>query len=381
MSCEIIKITDKKGIKKFIKAQWRFYEGNKNFVPPIIAEDMKLFDKNKNPLWEHADYQLFLAEKNGEIVGRIAAIENKRHNQIHNDRVGFFGFFECINDQNVANQLFETCQQWLINRNLNIMRGPANPTFNDVVGFLLEGFDSPPITLSPYSPEYYLTLCENAGFRKAKDLYAYKLLNENFRSEKLLRMLDIVKKRTNAKTRELDFKNKIQLAKDVKALKHIYNSAWQPNWGFVKMTDKEFDALVKQLIPVAEPKYTFMLEIADVNNESKPIGFALGLPDINQALIYNKRGGLLGAGFHLLTKKKKIDSFRIIVLGVLPEYQKTGVDILLYHKFGEAADELGIKYGDASWILEDNEMMNRALTNTVNGKIYKKFRIYEKEIF
>ena len=374
-SCEIIPISDKKGIKHFIKSQWLFYKGNKYFVPPIIAEDMKLFDKNKNPLWEHADYQLFLAERNGEIVGRIAAIENKLHNEIHKDKVGFFGFFECVNDQNVANELFETCKNWLLARNLNIMRGPANPTFNDIIGLLLEGFDSPPVTLSPYTPEYYLTLCENAGFCKAKDLYAYKLLKHNFRSEKFLRMLDVVKQRTNATVRELDFKNKVQLAKDVQSLKHIYNSAWQPNWGFVKMTDKEFDALVQQLIPVAEPKLTFIMEI-----ENNPVGFALGLPNINQALIYNKSGSMLGAGYYLLTKKKKIDSFRIIVLGVLPEYQRTGVDILLYNKFGESCDELGINYGDASWILEDNEMMNRALTNTVNGQIYKKFRIYEKLI-
>ena len=375
MSCEIIPITDKKGLKCFIKSQWLFYKGDKNFVPPMIAEDMKLFDRNKNPLWEHADYQLFLAKRNGEIVGRIAAVENKLHNEIHQDKVGFFGFFECVNEQEVANKLFDACQKWLLARNLNIMRGPANPTFNDVIGLLLEGFDSPPVTLSPYTPKYYLTLCEGAGFCKAKDLYAYKMREENFRSEKLLRMFDVVKQRTNATIRELDFKNKVQLAKDVRALKQIYNAAWQPNWGFVKMTDKEFDALVQQLVPVAEPKLTFIVQIDD-----KPIGFALGLPDINQALIYNKSGSTLGAVYHLLTKKKKIDSFRIIVLGVLPEYQRTGVDILLYHKFGESANELGIHYGDASWILEDNEMMNRALTGTVNGQIYKKFRIYEKSI-
>jgi GNAT superfamily N-acetyltransferase len=388
--CEIIEVKDKKDLKIFIKSQWLFYKNNKNFVPPIIAEEVKLFDKKNNPFYEHADYQLFLAKKDGEIVGRIAAIENKMHNEIHKDKVGFFGFFECIDDQNVANSLFDACKNWLLKKNLNIMRGPANPSFNDTVGLLVKGFDDAPITLSPYTPEYYLKLCENYDFKKAKDLYAYKMKEESFRSEKMSRLLEIVKKRTNGTIRNIDFKDKKQLAKDVVSMKNIYNTAWQPNWGFVKMTEKEFDSLVKQLIPVAEPKLTLMLEIDDIKNnnpeannsenDKKVVGFALGLPDINQSLIHNKTGSLLGAGFHLWTKKKEINRFRIIVLGVLPEFQKTGIDILLYNEFGKVAAELGVEYGDASWILEDNEMMNKALSQTINGEIYKIFRIYEKQI-
>jgi len=369
---EIRKIKTKSDIKQFVKIQKLFYKGNPNFVPPIISEEMKNFDKEKNPLYEHADYQLFIAEKDGKIVGRIAAIENKRHNEIHNDSVGFFGFFESINDQNVANELFNAAKKWLLDRGKNIMRGPTNPTFNDVIGFSVDAFDLPPVILSPYTNPYYLQLCENYGMKKAKDLFAYKLENHNYRSEKLIRYHNLIQQKTNAVLCEVDLKNKKQLAKDVKTLKELYNLAWEKNWGFVKMTDKEFDFLAESLVQVGKKELTLIVEVA-----GKPVGFALVLPDINQALIHNKSGTLLGAGWCLLTKKKKINVCRIIVLGVIPEYRHKGLEVLLYQRIGDAALKLGIPTGDASWILEDNEMMNRGLTQTMQAVLYKTFRIYE----
>ncbi|MCL2039497.1 MAG: hypothetical protein FWG85_03605 [Bacteroidetes bacterium] len=369
---KIKEVNTKKEIKQFIKIQKLFYKENPNFVHPIISEEMKNFDKGKNPLYKHADYQLFIAEKNGEIVGRIAAIENKRHNEIHNDSVGFFGFFESINDQNVANELFDAAKKWLLSRGKTIMRGPTNPTFNDVIGFSADAFDSPPVILSPYTNLYYLQLCENYGMKKAKDLFAYKLENHNYRSEKLNRYHNLIQQKTNAVLREVDLKNKNQLAKDVKILKELYNLAWEKNWGFVKMTDEEFDFLAESLVQVGKKELTLIVEIND-----KPVGFALVLPDINQALIHNKSGTLLGAGWCLLTKKKKINTCRIIVLGVIPEYRNKGLEVLLYYRIGDAALGLGIPTGDASWILEDNEMMIRGLTQTMNATRYKTFRIYE----
>ena len=371
----VTKLDGNAGIKKFIKSQWLFYENNPNFVPPIISEEMKNFDKIKNPLYEHADYQLFIAEKDGKIVGRIAAIENKMHNKIHNDNVGFFGFFVCIDDQNVANKLFDSAKEWLLERGKNCMRGPTNPTFNDVIGFSVDAFDVPPLILSPYSNQYYLKLCENYGLQKAKDLFAYKLENHNYRSEKLLRYHDIIQQRTQATVRSVSFKNKTQLAKDIFAMKKLYNTAWEKNWSFVKMTDKEFDFLASSLVQVGKEELTLIVEI-----KGKPVGFALVLPDINQALIHNKRGTLLGAGWCLFTKKKLINNCRIIVLGVIPEYRNYGLEVLLYYRIGDAALSLGIDKGDASWILEDNEMMIRGLTQTMNAQKYKTFRIYEMSI-
>ena len=376
MNYTIKPVKDKNNLLTFIKSQWLFYQNNPNFVPPLISERKELFDKEKNPLYQHADYQLFLAEDSqGNIVGRIGAIENKRHNLIHNDRVGFWGFFECINDQEVANMLFNTVAEWLKERNLNIMRGPVNPTFNDEIGMLMNAYDKPPVILMTYNPEYYPTLCDNYGFNKAKDLYAYILNYETFRSEKLLKLSGIIKERYKINIRSLEFKNKKQLKKDIEIFREIYNAAWQPNWGFVKMTNAEFNYLASQLVNFGIPETTLIAEL-----DGEPAGVALALPDMNQVLIHNKKGGLIGAGIQLLTKKKKIDLVRIIILGAKPEYQKTGIDTLLYYSIGENARKIGITKGEASWVLEDNEMMNRALKQTMHAELYKTYRIYDKNI-
>lgn len=375
MNFEIKPIGAKKDKMRFIKSQWNFYKNDPNWVPPIIADRVKLLDTVKNPFYKHSIIQLFIAESDGKIVGRIAAIINDNHNKTHNDKVGFFGFFECINNQEVANALFDTAGDWLKARGMTVMRGPENPSQNDEVGLLIDGFDMPPVLLMTYNPKYYIDLIDDSGFKKAKDLYAYNLKMEDYRSEKLIRMQNIIRKRYKVTIRDMNFKNKAQFTKDVKTLKEIYNNAWEPNWGFVKMTDAEFDFLAADLKPVAESTLTFIAEI-----DGKPAGFALALPDINQALIHNKKGSLLGAVWHLLTKKKKITWVRIIVLGVLKEYQKTGIDSVMYYEFFKRGSKMGITNGEASWILEDNEMMNKAATKTMNGELYKTYRLYEREL-
>ncbi len=368
-------IVDKKGLKKFIKCQWNFYKNDPNFVPPLIADRMKLLDKEKNPFFKHADMQCFLAEHEGKIVGRIAAITNGNHNKIHNDNIGFFGFFECINDQEVSNELFDTAAHWLREKGKDAMRGPVNPSQNDECGLLIDPFDQPPTVLMPYNPKYYMDLISNYGLQKAKDLYAYLLEYDDYRTPKLERIQDAIKKRYKTTIRNVNFKDKEQFRKDVETLKQIYNAAWEPNWGFVKMTDKEFDFLAEDLKQVAEPELAFIVE-----TDGEPAGFALGLPDINQLLIKNKKGGLLGAAWQLMTKKSKIDKFRIIVLGVIPEYQSKGLDSVMYYEFGERGPKLNMLKAEASWVLEDNEKMNRGLTVTINAKRYRYYRIYEKKI-
>ena len=375
MAISIKPARTKSEIRKFIKSQWKFYKNHDNWVPPVIADRMKLFDTEKNPFYNHAEIELFIAYRDDEIVGRIAAIENRRHNEIHNDKVGFFGFFECIDDQDVANELFESAAYWLKERDLDLMRGPANPSFNDEVGLLVKGFDYPQVVLLPYNPPYYENLVLGAGLYKAKDLYGYHLENHKFVSDKLKRMQKIIRERYNVTIREVNFKDTEQYEKDVETLKSIYNKAWEPNWGFVRMTDEEFDYLAADLKQFAEQSLTY---IAEVNG--KPAGFALGLPDINQVLKYNRNGSMLGAVWHLLTKRKKIDWLRIIVLGVMPEYQGKGIDSVMYWEMGKRGEKIGIYDGDASWVLEDNVMMNRGLTTIMYAEHYKTFRIYEKEI-
>ena len=360
-------------LMKFIKSQWNFYKGDKNFVPPIIMDRQKLLNTKKNPFFKHSKMQLFLAERDGAVVGRIGAIINDNHNETHDDTIGFFGFFECENNQQTANILFEAAHTWLKERGMTHVRGPVNPSLNDESGLLIDGFNLPPVILMTYNPKYYMQLIENTGYAKEKDLYAYLLENKTYMTDKMQRMVNVIRERNHITIREVNFKDKQQFNRNVKTLKEIYNAAWEKNWGFVKMTDEEFDFLAGDLKQIADPSYTLILEI-----KGQPVGFALALPDINQSLIHNKNGGILGAAWHLLTKKKKITLLRIIVLGVLPEYRRTGADAVMYYELGKRGLAKGITHGEASWILEDNQMMNRALTSTMNGSVYKTYRVYQK---
>jgi hypothetical protein len=375
MNFKILDVEGKSQKKRFVKSLWNFYKGDKNFVAPLISDRMKLIDTEKNPFYQHSEIKLWTAESNGEVIGRIAAITNENHNIQHKDNIGFFGFFECVNNQKVADALLDTAAQWLKSKGKSSMRGPVNPSMNDENAILIEGFDEPPRILMPYNPPYYSKLLENYGLEKAKDLLAYKLEHDKYVTDKMKRLQGLIKERHQVTIRNVNFKDKVQFKKDVDTLKDIYNRAWQPNWGFVKMTDAEFDFMAADLKPIANPKLTFIAEI-----KGEPAGFHLGLPDINQALIYNKGGSLPGAVWHLMTKKKAINIMRIIVLGVLPEFQRTGVDAVIYYESGERAHEEGMDIGEASWILEDNEMMNRGLTTTMSGVVYKKYRIFEKLI-
>lgn len=372
---KIIVVKTQSDLKRFIKSQFNFYKNDENFVPPLMMDRLKLLNKDKNPFFKHSKMELLMIEDNGKITGRIAAIINDNHNKTHNDKVGFFGFFECENNQETANILFDEASKYLKSNGMTEMRGPVNPSMNDESGLLIDGFDSPPVVLMTYNPKYYIDLIEGYGLSKIKDLYAYHLINEEYVSEKLERMQSIVRKRNSLTIRSMNFSNKKQFKQDVETLKYIYNNAWEPNWGFVKMTDEEFDFLANDLKTIADPDYALIAEI-----NGKPAGFALALPDINQCLIHNKNGSLLPGIWHLLTKKKKINLLRIIVLGILPQYQRTGADAVLYWELGTRGKPKGIEYGEASWILEDNEMMNKGLTTTMLGKVYKTYRIYQKEI-
>lgn len=362
-------------LNDFIKMVWPIYEHDPHWVPPIIADRKKLLSRTRNPFFKHSEMEMFLAKSGHKVVGRIAAIINRNHNQTHNDTVGFFGFFESIDDMEVAAALFAAAESWLGERGMTVMRGPVNPSLNDEAGLLVEGFDDPPQILMTYNPNYYSRLIESFGLRKVKDLYAYRLTRDGFLNPKLERVQRIVREREKLSIRSVNFKQKEAFQRDVRTLKEIYNQTWEPNWGFVKMTDEEFDFLAADLKQVAEPDLVLIVE-----RDGVPIGFALGLPDINQALIFNRTGGIIGAVIAFLFKKKKICRGRIIVLGVIPAYQRRGIDAVLYWEIGMRMTRgHGYVEGEASWVLEDNVMMNRA-AEMMNGEIYKRYRLYDKTV-
>jgi GNAT superfamily N-acetyltransferase len=376
MSFTIRQISSKADKLKFIRFLWDIYGNDPNWVPPVEMDRIKLINEEKNPFYKHADVAWFLAEDQGKIVGRIAAIINHNHNSFHNDKTGFFGFFESIDNSEVASKLFEAAEGFLRNKGMTEIAGPVNPSTNDEAGLLIEGYGRPPVLLMTYNPGYYANLIEQNSYEKSKDLYAWLLLTDTSRSDKLIRVTEAMRKRAGITIRTF---NKRDFTNEVKKIKNLYNSAWEKNWGFVPMTDEEFDFLAADLKQIYDPDFIFFAE-----KNGEPIGFALSLPDVNQAFAAGPRipRGMMNlpiALWNLITKKKAINTVRILVLGVTKEHRGRGIDAMFYRRTIEMAEAKGFKFGEASWILEDNDMMNRAC-EMMHGKKYKTYRIYKKAL-
>jgi GNAT superfamily N-acetyltransferase len=356
---------------RFIRLQWTMNAHQEHWVPPLLMERRMLMDKKRNPFFLHSDAEFFLAERDGVPVGRIAAVLNVNHNTEHSENIGFFGFFECADDPEIARALFAEAEKWLRAKKVVAVRGPASPSVNEEYGLLVDGFSDTPAIMMPYNPPYYGRLIEAAGYAKAKDLYAYELHEETFVSEKLARVTARLMEREGLTIRTLNMKD---FRGEVERIRELYAGAWQHNWGAVPLTREEFDEVAKNMKPIFKPGLVLFAESA-----GKPIGFALTLPDYNQVLKYNRRGWLLTGLLFMIFLRKKITRVRILVLGVLPDRLRTGAGSLLMYETGRRANAMGYAIGEAGWVLEDNVMMNRAadFMNATRTKIY---RIYEKPL-
>lgn len=354
--------------KSFVKLPWSVYRGNSLWAPPLIHDELRHFHPRKNPFFDHSDVQLFLAARDRQPVGRIAAFVNRSHNQFHNDRTGFFGFFESLPDFSVAGQLFDAAAHWLKERGMSCMRGPMNFSTNEVCGFLLEGFDKPPITMMPYTPRYYLDFAQEYGFRKSKDLYAYLITEKLFAWEKYDPLVRLVKERENIMVRTINMKRWPQ---EAARIREVYNASWSRNWGFVPMTEAEFDHLAKQIKPIVNPQLVLLLEI-----EGVPAGFSLSLPDISPAL-KKANGRLFPVGlFRFMLALRKAQQVRVILLAIRPDFQKRGLAALLITETARAILKAGYSVAEMSWTLEDNVLINKALERA-GGLAYKKYRVFE----
>lgn len=373
---KIIPVQTKKELKQFIMLPFKLYKNDPHWVAPLIMDQKNFFDPKKNPYYEHSEVQLFLAEKDGEIVGRISAQTNTQHNKFHEDKVGFFGFFESINDQEVADKLIQAAYDWLQAKRMNTMRGPMNFSTNDECGLLVDGFDSPPFILMTHNHQYYLELLEKAGLSKEMDLLAY-LIPKRPTPDRLQKITERLQKRGRFTVRELSSKNKKELRKDLEIVFSVYTQAWERNWGFVPMTKKEFFHLIDSVIDLVRPEFFYLAFVED-----KPAGFYTALPDYNQ-ILKKMKGRLFPFGiFHMLFGRNKINRLRIITLGVIKEYQNRGIDTVFYTRNFQIANEhkkLNIKEAEMSWILENNLMMNRIATN-LGGWVHKTYRILDKKI-
>jgi hypothetical protein len=359
-------------LKLFIDFPHQLYRDDPNYVPELFIAQRDLLSPKKHPFHKHSSLQLFLAYDNDKVVGRIAAILNNNHNEFNKTNDGFFGFFDCIDSQEIADLLFDAVKLWLADKKVNNIIGPVNFSTNETCGLLIEGFTTPPYAMMTYNSPYYSTLVEQAGFSKKTDLLAYEFLDTSYndRALKIRNTLDERLAKKNIRIRPINMKN---FKEEVNNVREIYNQAWDRNLGFVPMTKEEFDYLANDLKLVLDPAFCLIAE-----HEGKAIGFGLAIPDINKVLRKVKNGRLLPTGiFKLLFGKSKIDSLRIIALGVLEDYRKMGIEGSFYGAFMKRFNEKNMKHAEASWILEDNTMMRLGIEN-INGKLYKRYRIFEQ---
>jgi len=311
------------------------------------------------------------------VVGRVAAIHNHLHNEVHADKVGFFGFFECVNDFTVAAPLLDTAAEWLRQRGLDTIRGPMSFSVNDECGLLIDGFDSPNTLMMPHNPPWYLTLLETAGFTKARDLVCLEGGAHEApvpAPDRTVRAVELILKRYGLTIRSLDMS---RFNEEVETVKRIYNAAWERNWGFIPMTDAEIDNLAKAFRPVVIPTLVPFVETAD----GRTIAFGLALPDLNQALAGNRSGGMFPAALTMLWKlrRRKITRARILLLGILPEWRGKGIDAALYHWIWTRAAERNIGWGEAGWLLEDNHAIIQGLAKA-GFTPYKTYRVLERPL-
>lgn len=363
-------------LRRFIGLPYRLHAADPLWAPPLKRDVRALLDRATNPFFLHAAAEYFLAERAGQVVGRIAAIQNTLHNETHHDRVGFFGFFECANDQTVADALFAACADWLRTRGLDTMRGPASFSVNDELGLLVEGFDTPPTLMMPHNPPYYLELIDRAGFAKAKDLLVFEGGDQHRYApvpERLTRATQLMAERAGVTMRPMRMQ---EFDRELERIKHLYERCWEKNWGFVPMTEAEIDHLAAQFKPVVVPDLVPFME-----KDGEPVGFALALPDLNAVLRKNRRGWLLPALIPLLwsLKRRTIRRTRILLLGVVPELRGRGLDAVLYHWIWTKAAKHGMYWGEASWILEDNPAMIAGLVK-MNFRPYKTYRVFDRPL-
>jgi GNAT superfamily N-acetyltransferase len=359
-------------LKAFIKFPWRIYRHDPNWVPPLILDQLQFFTPRKNPYFSHSTAQLFMAFRGDEPVGRISAHENNQHIQVHGDGAGFFGFFESIDDQVVADTLFDVASTWLRKRGLKTMRGPVSFSLNHEVGLLLDAFDEPPLIRMTYNPPYYASLIEGYGLQKIQDLYGYVMLESEEIPERLRAMSEHVLEDPKLVVRTVDvrdFKNEMD------RIKKIYTEAWSENWGAVPLTDAEFDRIVGELRPIYDRDLFFIAEY-----DGEPAGMSLVLPDMNQAL---KRAGgrLFPLGLlKILWYRRKINAWRMPILGVRQEHRLRGIEVVfICRTFDVAKKNRTYRKGEMSWILESNTAANSVLKK-LGARRSKTYRIYEKPL-
>lgn len=359
--------------KRFLNCIWDFYKDDPNWIPPLRMDQKEMVGYSRNHFYDENRIKTFLAEKDGKTLGRIAAIWNKGHLDRYHDDVGFFGFYDSVNDQEVANALFNAAGAWLREMGVKIIRGPMNPSMNNTLGLLIDGFDTPPFFMMTYNPPWYEQLFENYGFKKSQDLYSFwgeiDMLPKV--RQRYLKTCEMIQERMNAVVRPLDTKH---FQRDVELFLDVYNRSMTNTWGFVPFSAGELKQMAASLKWLMVPELAIGVEL-----EGKLVGATFCLPDYNTR-IKEINGSLFPFGFlHLLRHKERIKKIRVISTNVLPEYQMTGLGLVLLNALVPKVQEWGITEAEFSWVLESNQYSRGSLAKA--GAICNKtYRVYDKNL-
>jgi len=367
---------DKKGMRDFLELPYSLYKNDKHWCPPLRFERKEFFS-NKNPFMKHSEVGFFVAYKDNLPAGRVTAHRDDIYDKFYNFQQGFFGFYESIESDDVAKMLMLSCENWIKTRGMDSLRGPFNFTTNHEVGFLIQGFESPPVIMMPYTKIYYPDQLCKLGYKKEKELLAFRVDRNTEKPELLTVMAKRIARELEG-TYEIRTLDMAKLKLELKIILDIYNEAWNKNWGFVPMTEEEIDNMAQQLKHFALPDFIYILY-----KDEKPAAFLLALPDINNVLIHIKSGKLFPAGiFKLLFWKNFIQTGRVLLMGVNSQFRHQGLDFLLYNRLIEDTITKApkqIKNMELSWILEDNLVMINIL-KTLNAEPYKRYLIVKKSL-
>ncbi|MGN6373413.1 MAG: GNAT family N-acetyltransferase [Solirubrobacteraceae bacterium] len=367
----VASVGGRRDLREFIRLPWKLYESSPNWVAPLVSERRKHLSRRRNPFFEHAEAEYFLAWRGEQPVGRISAHVDHRLNAFHDNRWGLFGFFECAEDPDAAHALLDAAESWLRERDRDRMVGPMDFSTNHECGLLVAGHELAPQILENWHHPYYRDLLESAGMSKAMDLYKWQILSaEHDRVLPIIYQLaDSLHSTHGIRVRHMrrrDFKA------EVERFMEVYNAAWESNWAFVPLTPRELHSYAKELKPILDERFAFIAERGD-----EVVGAALTLPDMNRVLS-ELNGRLLPFGWvKLLHERRRIDEIRVFALGVKREYRHTGTAAAFYAEHWRECLRRPIRRAETGWILETNDSMNRAM-EALGGDVVKRYRIYER---
>lgn len=367
-----VRTTDsRRDVARFVDLPVRLHRGRPGFVAPLRIAELETLDPRRNPFFEHARVETWLAERDGRVVGRVAVIDDDRHAAYHpEDDLAFFGFFEAA-DADVAKALLDVVDERAVALGRSAARGPVNPSMNDSSGVQIDAFERPPFVMMPWNPPEYREWIEAYGYAKVKDLHAWMVDEEQGIPERFGRLAQRARQRTGAVVREMRLSD---WNDELNAVQRIYTEAWERNWGQVPYTDAEFAHLAETLKLIIDPHIALFVEL-----DGEIAGLALGLPDLNQVLA-RFDGRIVPFGIvPLLRRKAIVDRIRLAILGVLPRHRNRGLELILIDEVWNRGVAAGYHSAELSWILEDNEPIAKGL-RALGGEIYKTFRIYQKAV-